>query len=73
MVPPIFTVAVAYIGDEWPRHEVAGVAGLYMVGRQHRRLHRPLHPGVLTDLIGWRTAFVVLAADHAGARGGTWR
>ena len=32
LLPPIFTVAVAYIGDEWPPAEVARVAGLYMVG-----------------------------------------
>ena len=27
LVPPIFTVAVAYIGDEWPASDVARVAG----------------------------------------------
>src|SRR5277367_4451665 len=32
LVPPIFTVAVAYIGDEWPPAEVTRVAGIYMVG-----------------------------------------
>ena len=43
LVPPIFTVAVAYIGDEWPASDVARIAGLYMVGIEHRRLFRPLH------------------------------
>ena len=28
LVPPIFTVTVAYIGDEWPPAQVAGVAGI---------------------------------------------
>src|SRR5437762_4228952 len=29
LLPPIFTVTVAYIGDEWPPHEANGVFGLY--------------------------------------------
>src|SRR6202050_3679974 len=32
LVPPIFTVAVAYIGDEWPASDVARVAGIYVSG-----------------------------------------
>ena len=32
LLPPIFAVTVAYIGDEWPPAEVAGVAGLYVSG-----------------------------------------
>src|SRR5437660_764645 len=32
LLPPIFTVVLAYIGDEWPPAEVAGVAGLYVSG-----------------------------------------
>ncbi len=43
LLPPIFTVAVAYIGDEWPPAEVARVAGIYMVGSERRRIFRPLH------------------------------
>src|SRR6202011_1947898 len=32
LLPPIFAVTVAYIGDEWPPREVAGVAGLFISG-----------------------------------------
>src|SRR5262249_60887586 len=32
LLPPIFTVAVAYIGDEWPPAEVTRVAGLDISG-----------------------------------------
>src|SRR5215469_14374447 len=32
LLPPIFTVAVAYIGDEWPSADVPRVAGLYISG-----------------------------------------
>ena len=43
LLPPIFTVAVAYIGDEWPPAEMPRVAGLYISGSQHRRILRPFH------------------------------
>ena len=32
LLPPIFTVAVAYIGDEWPAADVPRVAGIYISG-----------------------------------------
>ncbi len=32
LLPPIFTVAVAYVGDEWPPAEVPRVAGLFVSG-----------------------------------------
>src|SRR5262249_59001562 len=32
LLPPIFAVTVAYIGDEWPATQVAGVAGIYIAG-----------------------------------------
>ncbi len=43
LLPPIFTVTVAYIGDEWPPGDVARVAGLYVSGVERRRILRPLH------------------------------
>jgi YNFM family putative membrane transporter len=61
LVPPIFTVAVAYIGDEWPASDVARVAGLYMVGSSVGGFSGRFIPGILTDLIGWRAAFDVVA------------
>jgi predicted MFS family arabinose efflux permease len=62
LVPPIFTVAVAYIGDEWPPSDVARVAGLYMVGSSVGGFSGRFIPGILTDVIGWRAAFDVVAA-----------
>jgi predicted MFS family arabinose efflux permease len=61
LLPPIFTVAVAYIGDEYPRADVARVAGLYMVGTSVGGFSGRFIPGVLTDVIGWRLAFGVVA------------
>lgn len=61
LLPPIFTVAVAYIGDEWPPADVPRVAGLYISGTSIGGFCGRFIPGVLTDLIGWRLAFSVVA------------
>ena len=61
LLPPIFAVAVAYIGDEWPPAEVAGVAGIYIAGSSVGGFCGRFVPGLLSDLIGWRGAFLALA------------
>jgi predicted MFS family arabinose efflux permease len=61
LVPPIFTVTVAYIGDEWPPADVARVAGLYVSGSSIGGFCGRFIPGMLADLIGWRFAFGVVA------------
>ena len=68
LLPPIFAVTIAYIGDEWPAPEVAGVAGIYIAGSSIGGFGGRFVPGVLADLVGWRGAFLVLAAlSLAGA------
>src|SRR5689334_345669 len=62
LLPPIFTVAVAYIGDEWPPAEVTRVAGLYISGSAIGGFCGRFIPGLLTDVIGWRAAIAVVAA-----------
>jgi len=62
MLPPIFTVALAYVGDEWRPAQVAGVAGIYVAGSSIGGFCGRLIPGVLSEVIGWRPAFLVLAA-----------
>jgi YNFM family putative membrane transporter len=61
LLPPIFTVTVAYIGDEWPPGDVARVAGLYVSGASIGGFSGRFIPGVLADLIGWRSAIQVVA------------
>jgi MFS transporter, YNFM family, putative membrane transport protein len=61
LLPPIFAVTVAYIGDEWPPAEIAGVAGLYVSGSSLGGFSGRFIPGLLTDLIGWRAALASLA------------
>lgn len=62
LLPPIFAVTVAYIGDEWPAADIAGVAGLYVSGSSLGGFSGRFLTGVLTDLIGWRGALGSLAA-----------
>src|SRR6201996_6379927 len=62
LVPPIFTIVVAYIGDEWPPRDVARVAGIYVTGASIGGFSGRFIPGILTDAIGWRAAIQVVAA-----------
>src|SRR5712691_2117021 len=62
LLPPIFAVTVAFIGDEWPPAEVAGVAGVYVAGSSLGGFSGRFVPGLLDDLVGWRGAFLSLAA-----------
>jgi MFS transporter, YNFM family, putative membrane transport protein len=61
LLPPIFTVMVAYIGDEWPPHEAAGIAGIYVMGASFGGISGRVVPGIISDLAGWRAGFFVLA------------
>lgn len=60
-LPPIFAVTIAYIGDEWPPGEVASVAAIYVTGSSVGGFAGRVVTGALTDFIGWRAAFMVLA------------
>lgn len=62
LLPPIFAVIIAYIGDEWPPPRVAGVVGVYVLGASLGGFSGRMIPGFLADLIGWRAGFLVLAA-----------
>lgn len=61
LLPPIFTVTVAYIGDEWPAADVARIAGLYVSGSSAGGFCGRFIPGVVADLFGWRASFAVVA------------
>ena len=68
VLPPIFAVTVAYIGDEWPRHEATTAAGIYGSGSSFGGFSGRLVTGLFADLIGWRAGFLALAGvAFAGA------
>ena len=62
VLPPIFAVMVAYIGDELPQHEATTVAGIYSSGSSLGGFSGRLFTGLLADLISWRAGFMALAA-----------
>jgi predicted MFS family arabinose efflux permease len=61
LLPPIFTVAVAYVGDEWPPADVPHVAGLFISGSSVGGFTGRFVSGVVADLAGWRASFAVIA------------
>ena len=61
VLPPIFAVTVAYIGDEWPPREATTAAGIYSSGSSLGGFTGRLITGLLADLIGWRAGFIALA------------
>ena len=68
VLPPIFAVTVAYIGDEWPRQEATTAAGIYSSGSSLGGFSGRLVTGLFADLVGWRAGFVALAGiAFAGA------
>jgi predicted MFS family arabinose efflux permease len=68
MLPPIFAVTIAYIGDEWPPREATTAAGIYSSGSSLGGFSGRLITGFLADLINWRAGFIALAGvAFAGA------
>jgi predicted MFS family arabinose efflux permease len=61
LLPPIFAVAVAYIGEEWPPSEVASVLGVYTAGSVLGGFSGRFIAGLAAEHFGWRGAFLVLA------------
>jgi len=61
LLPPIFTVTVAYIGDEWPPSQANSVFGLYTAASSVGGFFGRFIPGMLTEHFGWRGGFLALA------------
>ncbi|HKM87608.1 MAG TPA: MFS transporter [Xanthobacteraceae bacterium] len=61
LLPPIFTVAVAYVGDEWPPADVPRVAGLFISGSSVGGFSGRFATGAVADLLGWRASFAAVA------------
>ena len=61
LLPPIFTVTIAYVGHEFPAREANGVFGLYTAASSVGGFFGRFIPGMLTDHFGWRGGFLALA------------
>jgi MFS transporter, YNFM family, putative membrane transport protein len=61
LLPPIFTIAVAYVGDEWPPAEVPRIAGLFISGSSVGGFTGRFVAGAVADFAGWRASFAAVA------------
>ncbi len=61
LLPPIFAVTIAYIGDEWPKGEAATMVGIYSASSAIGGFLGRFIPGLLNDHFGWRGGFVAIA------------
>lgn len=68
VLPPIFAVTIAYIGEEWPASEATTAAGVYTSGASLGGFSGRFITGIVADLAGWRAGMITLAvATLAGA------
>jgi MFS transporter, YNFM family, putative membrane transport protein len=61
LLPPIFTVTVAYVGNEWPPREAATVIGIYTASSAAGGFVGRFIPGALESTFTWRGGFVAIA------------
>jgi predicted MFS family arabinose efflux permease len=61
VLPPIFAVTLAYIGDEWPPAGATRAAGIYTSGSSLGGFGGRLIVGIIADLLSWRYGFGALA------------
>ena len=61
LLPPIFAVTVAYIGEEWPPIEATRITGLYMAASGVGGFLGRFLTGLLASYFGWRASFVGVA------------
>lgn len=62
LLPFIFTVIVAYVGEELEGAAAVRAAGAYSIGSILGGFGGRFVAGIAADLAGWRVAFVVIAA-----------
>ena len=62
LLPPIFAVTLAYIGDEWPGDQIGGVTAAYIAAGGLGGFLGRFVSGVIADHGGWRAAFWIYAA-----------
>jgi YNFM family putative membrane transporter len=65
LLPPIFAVTLAYIGDEWPVDEIPSATSAYIAAGGLGGFLGRFLSGVIADHGGWRAAFWLYAAITA--------
>ncbi|KAF1029269.1 MAG: Inner membrane transport protein YnfM [Pseudomonas sp.] len=62
LIPVVFATSVAYIGDRWRGGTVTEVTSLYVAGTVLGGFAGRFVTGLMTEYVGWREAFELLAA-----------
>jgi MFS transporter, YNFM family, putative membrane transport protein len=62
LLPPVFAVTIAYIAEEFSPREATGVTGLYISASSLGGFLGRFLTGILAEHLGWRDAFLALAA-----------
>ena len=62
LLPPVFAVTIAYIAEEFSPREATAVTGLYISASSLGGFFGRFLTGILAEHLGWRDAFLVLAA-----------
>lgn len=65
LIPIVFATSVAYIGDRWSAGAVTEITSLYVAGTVLGGFAGRFIAGVMTEYVGWREAFEVLAVISA--------
>jgi len=61
LLPPVFAVTVAYIGEEFPPAEATAVTGVYLSASSFGGFLGRFLTGIMAEHVGWRGAFLTLA------------
>lgn len=61
LIPVVFATSVAYIGDRWRGATVTEITSLYVAGTVLGGFAGRFVTGVVTEYVGWREAFELLA------------
>lgn len=61
LIPVVFATSVAYIGDRWRGGTVTEVTSLYVAGTVLGGFAGRFVTGVMTEYVGWREAFELMA------------
>ncbi|MBV9523233.1 MAG: MFS transporter, partial [Alphaproteobacteria bacterium] len=62
LLPPVFAVTVAYVGEEWSPAEATAMTGIYLAASSFGGFTSRFLTALIAQHLGWRPAFVALAA-----------
>jgi MFS transporter, YNFM family, putative membrane transport protein len=61
LLPPVFAVTIAYVGEEFSPAEATAVTGIYLSASSLGGFLGRFLTGLLSEVVGWRGAFICLA------------